>query len=343
MRRRMRRRIGNAVPPPPPVVTVTRDRGKTAGLNVSGTAGLGSVEGHSKAEEGHRASLEVWSATSSNITSNQTAVVGTQCLKTVSDERRREGDEEEEEEEEEEELFGEKAERTSEDKRNSVKGLTASVQMEVASERLTAAATEPMIPPQKCESRDPQTEEADAQSDGCETLADRSGETGGNKKEEEEEEEDEEGILAALSRSLGGGWDERKLSVRGAEAMATLTRTVIVIQQDDSRSDKLQSTICRVIALPSSSVPPPCSHFPLLLISSLILSLRAAGASYICACDVATEIEEKAPAFEPSAQLSDICRVKISCLTRGELSGVEFNICSAAQVGAVTTGAPAVG
>lgn len=42
---------------------------------------------------------------------------------------------------------------------------------------------------------------------------------------------------------------------------------------------------------------------------SLILSLRAAGESYICAalaCDVGTEIEVKEPAFEPTIQLSDI-------------------------------------
>lgn len=43
--------------------------------------------------------------------------------------------------------------------------------------------------------------------------------------------------------------------------------------------------------------------------TSLILSLRAAGASYICAafaCDVSTEIEVKEPAFEPTIQHSDI-------------------------------------
>lgn len=43
--------------------------------------------------------------------------------------------------------------------------------------------------------------------------------------------------------------------------------------------------------------------------ASLILSLRAAGESYICAafaCDVGTEIEEKEPPFEPTIQLPDI-------------------------------------
>lgn len=42
--------------------------------------------------------------------------------------------------------------------------------------------------------------------------------------------------------------------------------------------------------------------------SNLILSLRAAGESYICAtfaCDVCTEIEVKEPAFEPTIQLCD--------------------------------------
>lgn len=43
--------------------------------------------------------------------------------------------------------------------------------------------------------------------------------------------------------------------------------------------------------------------------TSLILSLRAAGESYICAafaCDVSTEIEVKEPVFEPTIQHSDI-------------------------------------